>query len=52
MSAIVSGGGDDPAEVHGLERSAPDKGAVHVLDGEDLGGVSGFDRAAVEDPNA
>ena len=41
-------GGDDRAEVGGVQRGAADQRAVDVGDGEDLGGVAGLHRSAVE----
>ena len=46
------GGVDDRDEGGGGEAGAADQGAVDVGDGEQLGGIVGLDRAAVEDADA
>src|SRR5690242_6689921 len=43
---------DDRGEVLGVQRGAADEGAVDVGQGEQLGGVVGLDRTAVEDPDS
>src|SRR3954453_9631666 len=42
---------DDRCEVRGVKAGAADEGAVDVGQREQLGGVGGLDRAAVEDPD-